>query len=430
VCLGIPAGAWANVLGTDAQNFVPTTDGIDFVTVHSSETLRPGYLNFGFFLNYATNTLPNFGGVNSSYSNSLLSSDLNFGVGILKNWDFGVSVPDVLHQSITTDTGESVAFTSNGVTEIRINTKYRIYNDNTQGFATVLSTNIGLIENDPYTGSNAKPTLNLELVYDHKFGPLATAVNFGHRWRDPGAPIPGIPILPLRNQWIASIAGSYLVESWDTKLILEVFGAAPVSKVNDVDDRQQTVLEALFGAKHDFTNDLAGQFGFGRKLINGIASPDFRVYFGVNYALGALWGRESKGEIPTLEVAAVETATSEAPAEPEDHFVTRDLHFKFNSAELENTDLQVFDLLVAALNKSHFSKLVVEGHTDSIGNAAYNQTLSELRAEAIRQLLIRQYKIPARKITAVGYGKSRPIASNGNFQGRQLNRRVEFKIIR
>ncbi len=47
----------ANVVGTDVQNFNPTTSGLDFVTVQSSETLEPGFINFGLFLNYTKNTL-------------------------------------------------------------------------------------------------------------------------------------------------------------------------------------------------------------------------------------------------------------------------------------------------------------------------------------------------------------------------------------
>src|SRR5690606_10741721 len=87
----------ANVVGADTQNFNPLTSGLDFVTVHSSETLQPGIINFGLFFNYAVNSLPNYEdvttGSRTDFTDSLLSADLNFGVGIMKNWDFGVSFP-------------------------------------------------------------------------------------------------------------------------------------------------------------------------------------------------------------------------------------------------------------------------------------------------------------------------------------------------
>jgi outer membrane protein OmpA-like peptidoglycan-associated protein len=70
----------------------------------------------------------------------------------------------------------------------------------------------------------------------------------------------------------------------------------------------------------------------------------------------------------------------------------------------------------------------VEGHTDSTGSAGFNQTLSDNRADAVRSTLIRNGVEPSR-IAAVGYGESRPVASNDTTQGRAQNRRVEVLIV-
>lgn len=67
---------------------------------------------------------------------------------------------------------------------------------------------------------------------------------------------------------------------------------------------------------------------------------------------------------------------------------------------------------------------VIEGHTDSVGTAAYNLSLSQRRAEAVRQVLIDQFNVDASRLTSVGYGEERPIADNRTAEGRQLNRRV------
>jgi outer membrane protein OmpA-like peptidoglycan-associated protein len=72
---------------------------------------------------------------------------------------------------------------------------------------------------------------------------------------------------------------------------------------------------------------------------------------------------------------------------------------------------------------------VIEGHTDSIGYADYNLDLSRRRADNVRDTLV-AFGLPAAKVSANGYGAQKPIASNGNFQGRALNRRVEFKVLR
>jgi len=72
-------------------------------------------------------------------------------------------------------------------------------------------------------------------------------------------------------------------------------------------------------------------------------------------------------------------------------------------------------------------KLAVEGNTDSVGTEAFNQELSEQRAEAVRDYLTKE-GIPASSTTAAGFGKTRPIASNDTSDGRQQNRRVELVV--
>jgi outer membrane protein OmpA-like peptidoglycan-associated protein len=72
-------------------------------------------------------------------------------------------------------------------------------------------------------------------------------------------------------------------------------------------------------------------------------------------------------------------------------------------------------------------KLEIEGHTDSTGSDAYNQALSERRAESVRSYLVSQ-NIAAQSITSRGFGESRPVATNNTAAGRQQNRRVELVV--
>jgi outer membrane protein OmpA-like peptidoglycan-associated protein len=71
--------------------------------------------------------------------------------------------------------------------------------------------------------------------------------------------------------------------------------------------------------------------------------------------------------------------------------------------------------------------LAIEGDTDSVGSDSYNQDLSEKRAEAVRDYLAQQ-NIPAGSMTAKGFGKTQPVASNDTAEGRQQNRRVELVV--
>jgi outer membrane protein OmpA-like peptidoglycan-associated protein len=72
-------------------------------------------------------------------------------------------------------------------------------------------------------------------------------------------------------------------------------------------------------------------------------------------------------------------------------------------------------------------KLEIEGHTDSVGSDSYNQALSERRAESVRSYLVSQ-RIAAQSVTTVGFGESRPVATNDTAAGRQRNRRVELVV--
>lgn len=80
------------------------------------------------------------------------------------------------------------------------------------------------------------------------------------------------------------------------------------------------------------------------------------------------------------------------------------------------------------LNRYEKTTMLVEGHTDSTGDANYNQRLSENRALAVRNHLVGN-GVDQRRVTTVGYGETMPVADNSTADGRQLNRRVELRII-
>jgi outer membrane protein OmpA-like peptidoglycan-associated protein len=83
---------------------------------------------------------------------------------------------------------------------------------------------------------------------------------------------------------------------------------------------------------------------------------------------------------------------------------------------------------VAGITLSHPGlRLEVEGHTDSVGGEEYNQLLSERRAQSVRDYLVQQ-GVPAGSITAAGFGKTQPVATNQTAEGRQRNRRVELVV--
>ena len=103
-------------------------------------------------------------------------------------------------------------------------------------------------------------------------------------------------------------------------------------------------------------------------------------------------------------------------------FDTGKVTIKFESAEVLNQILNV-------LKKYPNSRFRIEGHTDSIGKRAKNMILSQNRADAVKVYLI-QGGIDAGRLESQGFGPDRPIASNKNKKGRELNRRVEINLIK
>ena len=84
------------------------------------------------------------------------------------------------------------------------------------------------------------------------------------------------------------------------------------------------------------------------------------------------------------------------------------------------------DDIVAVMKKNQALKVEIQGHTDNRGSKTMNQTLSEKRANAVMEYLVKM-GIQPQRLSAVGYGLSMPVASNGTAKGRALNRRVELK---
>ncbi len=415
----------ANVIGIGAQNFNSITSGLDFVTVQSSETLKPGIINLGAFGNYALNSLPYFESVSTgltTFNDSLIGMDLNIGVGLLPQLDFGLSLPSILSQSVRASNSLHGEFSKNGYTEIRLNSKYRIHGDDSGGVAVVGTVNFNQVLNNPYTGISPGPNFSLELVMDTTIRRIELGLNIGHRWASPGAAVPGSPILPLGNQLIASAAGSYLFSNIDTKAIIEVFGSAPTTRVDSNLDRTASSLELIAGVKHDWNHNLALHAGVGSGLLHGVSSPDLRVYAGLNYTLGPIFGtgagKDPKAYVPLRDAEG-------------ERLILNTIQFEFNSDRLSPESMPVLNQVAELLAEAApFQRVVVEGHTDSVGRSNYNRDLSLRRAETIRKFLREKMKLDPEKISSEGFGDTRPVADNGNFQGRQANRRVEFRILR
>ena len=104
------------------------------------------------------------------------------------------------------------------------------------------------------------------------------------------------------------------------------------------------------------------------------------------------------------------------------------IHFTPNKDVILQGSYKVLRQVARAMKDAPGVVVRIEGHTDNVGSRNHNQKLSQRRAEAVKEFLVRQGVLRARMI-AEGYGQSRPIAPNTNRAGRAANRRVEFRIV-
>ncbi len=128
-----------------------------------------------------------------------------------------------------------------------------------------------------------------------------------------------------------------------------------------------------------------------------------------------------------------------SPGEPVDLFACQDLFnsvmeeevilFNVGAATISQDSMRVLDAIVSVALRCPDGKIAVLGHTDSDGDAEQNRELSEARANAVRNTLV-DAGINGGRLTAIGYGETRPIAGNDTSEGKAANRRIEFRVVR
>jgi outer membrane protein OmpA-like peptidoglycan-associated protein len=105
------------------------------------------------------------------------------------------------------------------------------------------------------------------------------------------------------------------------------------------------------------------------------------------------------------------------------------IYFEFDRAVIQKQSFPLLDQVAAVLQEHpELEQVSIDGHTDSVGSAAYNNKLSRDRADAVRQYLMSKRVSGARLVTR-GFGFSKPAFPNATPEGRDANRRVEFNIV-
>ncbi len=135
---------------------------------------------------------------------------------------------------------------------------------------------------------------------------------------------------------------------------------------------------------------------------------------------------DSQDLCPNTPAGSTVDATGCIPMEEIDLLV----EFGFDSDTLRDGDMSTVEKMADFMKRHPEVRIVVEGHTDSKGPAAYNEKLSQQRAEVVRQILVQEHGIDQSRIDVIGKGESEPVADNSTMEGRQKNRRVVAEVLK
>lgn len=191
-----------------------------------------------------------------------------------------------------------------------------------------------------------------------------------------------------------------------------------------------TLLTGCAGLQKTDWPTCAAVGGVGGAALGAIESSTWAgggALVGAGMAAAYCWvhGAEAQQVVVVEEVVVEEVAVAE-PAEAVR--VELDVKFDFDKDRVKEESYGDIKNLADFMNQYPQTTTTVEGHTDSIGSDAYNQGLSERRANAVRNVLVNQYGVDGSRVNAVGYGKTRPVADNATDAGRAINRRVEAEV--
>jgi len=169
--------------------------------------------------------------------------------------------------------------------------------------------------------------------------------------------------------------------------------------------------------------------GVGGAALGAIESSSWAAggaAVGAGMAAAYCWVHGAEAEEMVVEEVVVEEVVAEPVAEAVR--VELDVKFDFDKAQVKEESYGDIKSLADFMKQYPQTSTVVEGHTDSIGTDAYNQGLSERRANAVRDVLVNQYGVEGGRVNAVGYGEAQPVADNATDAGRAINRRVEAEV--
>jgi outer membrane protein OmpA-like peptidoglycan-associated protein/tetratricopeptide (TPR) repeat protein len=199
-------------------------------------------------------------------------------------------------------------------------------------------------------------------------------------------------------------------------VVTDVFSGEPVAAMVVITDNQKNEVVATFQSNSK-TGKYLISLPSGKNYGIAVTAEGYPFY-SVNIDLP-----ESKSYQEIVKDIAL------SKLEVGQKIVLRNIFYDFNKSNLRDESIAELDRLERLLNANPTMRIEISSHTDNVGSAAYNEKLSLNRAQAVVDYLVNKKKMSKDRLEFKGYGFDQPIAPNDTDQGRQLNRRTEFKIL-
>jgi OmpA-OmpF porin, OOP family len=394
---------------------------------------------------------------------SQLITYLNAGVELFNRASIQVSFPLILNQGGSPTNNLQANLPQNAVDlksvapmDMRLEGRFVVFRNEAKSFKLALSAAVFLPTGNRLSfAGDGKPGAAFGFATEYNARSFFLVLNAAYRLR----PFANLNELNVSNEVLYGVGGYVPLRKGTVRLGAELFGAFGAGTKN-TGDLDTTPLEWNVNGRMYFTaqRQLWAGLSAGTRLTGGYA-PDFRTVavfggdFGIKdtdpsspsprYSFNVSDEADvDKDGIPD-EVDACPKEPGELNSNPDMNgcpkFIRRiagsaeieilkQVEFAFDRSEILRVSYPILDEVVRLLQVNTEIKLVsIEGHTDNQGKVDYNQKLSEDRANAVMAYLV-QKGIEASRLTATGFGMTKPLMSNDTEAGQQRNRRVEFKI--
>ncbi len=420
----IGSTAAAKMKNADVVPFNPATDGGKYMTVHQSDTLSQWGFNVGMYLNYAYEPLeyatPS-GTRRRGIVDDLIMADIQAAIGWTDWFTMGINMPMALWETFYNPTTLATAVQKQTFYgkpgDLRVEMKFRLLDIDKYnvGVAVVPFMYVPTGKSSTFLGNGMWSPGGKVVVDGNIKNRVFLAFNAGYRYyqetrydnNNANAVIDDTIELGLG-------CNVRINDSW--AVLGEFYSESVLKKLYQ--NELQSPTEFLVGGRWTPQSRVKGlgvTLAAGRGITRGIGSPDFRVVGGVNY--------RREYQPPPPAPVAIEVKAEEKIV------ITQKIHFEFDRATIRPISYPILNDVADLLQRNpQIQHVRIEGHTDWIGSDAYNQGLSQRRANSVREYLINRGVAPGR-LVAVGYGESRPIADNNTVLGRAKNRRVEFTVL-